>query len=179
MSLTDEQAWRLNALLQKQGVDCSTLQASNPFEASYGLTPRGKQIRLLVESADPQLSAELQGSADNPEFAPSLAYRAATTSPAFDPEQLTGAVAEEYRRWNPDAAKAQQQANSQALLAKFDRLASASFAQREGEGEAERLEKKAAAEQEFRAESLRRHNEQAKRIQQRQDQLDRMNGGLY
>ena len=178
MSLTTDQAIKLNTVLTCQGVKTDGLRAENPFDSGFSKTPRGRQIQMMIEAADPQLAQDLMAASGSASHTPSLAYVAATNQANFDPSQLTGAVAQEWRQRNPALVAEQQQKAEADLLQKLDSMTDQSRRRREGDTEVDRQSAKAKAEAEARKESLLRHQQQQQRIQARQQRMDAMNPGF-
>ena len=176
-TLSDDLCVRLEDFYRRQGQDTSTLQADNPYSSKFD-NAGGKRKRVMLEALDPQLAADCQDAIGGQQRRQSLAYRAAMAR-GDDPEGFTGALAVEYRSLNPDFAKAKQAEAEAQLLRKFDRMADESRRRREGDKAIEQQEAKAKADAEAREESLRRHNDQAKRIQARQQRERAMNTTVF
>ena len=122
----------LHRVLSAAGVNTTSLKAANPFLPEFDQTPRGRQIRMIVEASSPQLAAELKMAAGHVDGIPSLAMAAALAD-EIDPETFTGDLAAEYLAANPEAAQEAQLKAEQDLLAKLDASVEASQRRREGD----------------------------------------------
>ena len=122
----------LHRVLSAAGVNTTSLKAANPFLPEFDQTPRGRQIRMIVEASSPQLAAELKRQAGHVDGVPSLAMAAALAD-EIDPETFTGDLAAEYLAANPEAAQEAQLKAEQDLLAKLDASVEASQRRREGD----------------------------------------------
>ena len=180
--LSQEHAVQLFQTLTAGGVDCTSLKASNPFLPEFAKTPRGREIRMVVEGLNPQLAVDLKREAGHADAQQSLAMVAALASNA-DPQSFTGALQEEWEAANPAVAI---EATSQAVadqLASWEQQAQALEYKRtlreSGGNEAEAKRRMAATQQaeqqrQAKLEADRQHaDEMHRRIQQRHREIDR------
>jgi len=106
--LTKKQSIDLYNVLTSAGIDCSALKASNPYLPEFGGTPRGKQIRMIIDSANPQLAADLKREAGHADAQPSVAMAAALAQ-GQDPQMFSGVLAEQWTAMNPQLVQEQRQ----------------------------------------------------------------------
>ena len=179
--LSDDLLIRLEATLRSAGRDTSKLQAKNPLDPEFDGTKGGRETRMIVESLNPQLYAELKA-ATSGGTQQSLGYTAAMAR-GDNPATFTGALLEEWQAANPAVAiKAASQAETDQLAA-WEEQAQAKEFQRvlreSGGNEAEAKRRIAAGQQaeqqrQAKLEADRQHADAMnRRIQQRQRELDR------
>ena len=161
--LTKKQSIDLYNVLSSAGVDCSALKASNPYLPEFGGTPRGKQIRMIIDSANPQLAADLKREAGHEDAHQSLAMAAALAE-GQDPQSFSGALAEQWATMNPEQAAQQQQKNEADYAAameqqiaemRFQRVLKAHGGNENAARVAMRIEEEATAKREAQTEANR------------------------
>ena len=78
MNLDNKDALALANALQAAGVKLDGLKAVNPWATSD--TPRSREIRWMLEAANPALANKLKGDAGHESMVPSLAYAASVAA---------------------------------------------------------------------------------------------------
>jgi len=130
-NLNSAHAKSLFRVLSSAGMDCSELRAANPYNSEFSDTPKGRHIRMILESASPQLAVELKREVGHRDTQPSLAMAAAMADNT-DPTTLTGKLKAEYIAANPKLVQEQQQKAEADLKAKWEAQVEASQRKREG-----------------------------------------------
>ena len=153
------------------GVDASKIQPDNPFKKSGGTAAI---LQAAVSQIDPAQAARWRVGAGH-------GLSLATMAEMQSGQQLSDSAMQDL--WEHDAAfvadtiKQRQQAEEQTLAmfeAESDRMRRA----REGDAAVDFQNAKNAAEEEARAESMKRHQELQQRIQQKQVQSAQLAGRL-
>lgn len=118
MQLNPKQSARLVELLRQAKISTDGLKPQSP----YGFdTPRAKQICAVVEALDPAFAAELAGDQEPSLEYLALQHRAKTEDIRL--ESLSEALRAEVMLRDGEAIRAQQQAQEEALMQKWDQEA--------------------------------------------------------
>ena len=170
--MTEREIDVLDKACQMSGIDPSTISAENPA------TKSGKTAQLIMAAAgeiDPVQAAMWR------KAAPGGGYSVATLAEMQSGQQLSNRAKQELWEKDPEFVAATIKQREQKFEAdkkwyedESDRMRRARY----GDKAVDFQNAKAAAEQEARTESLRRHNEQQQRINQKQVQSARMAGRL-
>ena len=153
------------------GVDSSKIQPDNPFKKSGGTA---QLLQAAVGEIDPAQAAKWRVAAGS-------GLSLSTMHEMQSGVELSEAAMQDL--WEHDAAFVadrlkQKQKAEENLLAKFQAESDRMRPAREGDKAVDFQNAKSAAEEEARAESMKRHQEQQKRIQQKQVQSANLAGRL-
>ena len=151
------------------GVDASKIQPDNPFSKSGGTA---QMLQAAVSEIDPAQAARWRVGAGH-------GLSLATMAEMQNGVELSEAAMQDL--WEHDAAFVsdrlkQKQQEEENLLAKFESESDRMRRAREGDKAVDFQNAKAAAEEEARAESMKRHQELQQRIQQKQVQSAQLAG---
>ena len=131
-NLNSAHAKSLFRVLSSAGMDCSELRAANPYNSEFSDTPKGRHIRMILESASPQLAVELKREVGHRDTQPSLAMAAAMADNT-DPTTLTGKLQAEYIAANPQLVQEQQQKQEADTIAWLEAQTEKAARKREGD----------------------------------------------
>ena len=153
------------------GIDASKISPANPFSKSGGTA---QMLQAAVSEIDPAQAARWSVSAGH-------GLSVSTMAEIQNGVELSQRAMQDL--WEHDAAFVadrlkQKQLAEENLLAKFESESDRMRRAREGDKAVDFQNAKNAAEEEAKAESLRRHNELQQRINQKQVQSARMAGRL-
>ena len=131
----------------------------------------------MVEAMAPQLAADLKREAGHEDAIPSLAMAAAMAE-GTKPEDLTGKLADEFKRNNPDQAAKLQKGEDERLLGWLDSQTEKSQRRRMGDDKFEQMAEVNRQQQAAMDESRVRASELQTRIRDRQAAERRMRPSL-